>query len=255
MKNAKLLLVATLLAAASGLGLWSYLKRFEAETSGGPRTPVLMATRDIPLGHVLQEDMLGFRQVPQAYLEPRQISAEELPAVLGARLNLAVRAGESVLWSDLANMQGERRDLSGLIEPGMRALTVAASAESLFGGLLRPGDRVDVLYTPDLGNASKPATVTLLQSVLVLAVGTDTGAPGGSAALGSVVTVSLTPEQAQVVVHARTRGSLDVALRHPDDTLVLDGLPASQAEALEQAEARARLSRRVPRSRSVDHVR
>lgn len=243
------------LSLISGLCLWLYMARFEAEMSGGPRSAVLIATRDISMGETLTEDMLGLRNVPQAYLEPRHISVEELSAVLGARMSMSVNAGESVLWSDLASMQNERRDLSGLIDPGMRALTVPASAQSLFGGLLRPGDRVDVLYTAAGSFDGPGSTVTLLQNVLVLAVGADMGSPGSRGKAGSVVTVSVSPEQAQAVVHARTKGALDVALRNPDDTLVLEGLPDTQTSALQQAEERARLSQRVAQTRQgIDHV-
>ena len=246
--NYKPQLLSLAVAAISGAALWLYLGQVEAETSGGPKSSVLVATRDIAIGEMLDSDRLGLRQVPQAYLDQRHIPAEKLSALVGARVSTPIRAGESLVWSDLANMHGERRDLADLIAQGMRALPIPAGAEGLFGGLLRPGDRVDILYT-----ARGAATVTLLQNVLVLAVGPDTQNTGHRAT-GPVVTVSLSPEQAQTVVHARTQGSLEVALRHPDDTLVLNGLPDTKSVIPESADARAKLSRRSAQQED-SHVR
>ncbi|MDD9945738.1 MAG: Flp pilus assembly protein CpaB [Myxococcales bacterium] len=251
MTIAKAFLISLLLAVASGGSLLFYTQRFEAETSGGPKSGVLIATRDIGMGARLDRGMLGVRQVPQAYLEPRHIAVEELESVLGARMSMSVNAGESVLWSDLASMQNTRRDLSGLIEPGMRALAIHTGDTGQFAGLLRPGDRVDVVYSSG-GSMSNPnKTVTLLQNVLVLAVGSDTGGSSKTRSRSRAVSVSVSPEQAQAIIHARMSGKLDVALRNPDDTLVLEGLPETGTQALRQADTRLRLSQRVRRAAAI----
>lgn len=245
----KALLIAVGLALLGAVCLFVYMRRFEAETSGGPKVPILIATRDIPIGVTMQRGMLGVRQLPQAYVEQRHILLADMDTVLGARMSMAVHANEAVLWSDLASMQAERRDLSGLIEPGMRAMTISTrgSAGGNFGGLLRPGDRVDILHTPQRTSAGGPVTITLLQNVVVLAVGSDTG--GANDANGSrsrAVTVSLTPEWAQLVLHAGTEGPLDVVLRNPDDIVVLKDLPEIGEADIREPERRARFGIRRP---------
>jgi pilus assembly protein CpaB len=246
----KALLIAIGLAVLGGVCLFLYMRRFEAETSGGPKVAVLIATRDIPIGVNLQRGMLGLRQLPQAYIEQRHIMLGDMESVLGARMSMAVHANEAILWSDLASMQSERRDLSGLIEPGMRAMTISARGATggMFGGLLRPGDRVDVLHTPSRAGPGGSVTITLLQNVVVLAVGTDTG--GGSAAgmRSSTVTVSVTPEQAQLIVHAGTEGPLDVVLRNPDDIVVLKDLPEIGEADIREPARRERFGVRRPAS-------
>ena len=244
----KALLFAIALAALGAVCLFFYMRRFEAETSGGPKVSILIATRDIPIGVNLSRGMLGLREIPQAYIEQRHIMVGDMDSVLGARMSMAVRANEAILWSDLASMQSERRDLSGLIEPGMRAMTIAArgSGGGMFGGLLRPGDRVDILHTPNRG-PSGSVTITLLQNVVVLAVGSDTGGSNSVNSRGHSVTVSVTPEQAQLILHANTEGPLDVVLRNPDDIVVLKDLPeVGEADIREPARRERFGIRRAP---------
>ena len=93
------------------------------------------------------------------------------------------------------------------------------------------------------------ATVTLLQNVLVLAVGGRTAGAEDREGMGfgssDLVTVSVTPEQAQLLALARRTGRLDLALRAPDDIAVTEGIPETTAEDLLRAERRVRLQRRV----------
>lgn len=239
------MLIALGLALIGAVSLFMYMQRFEAETSGGPKVPVLIATRDIPIGVPLQRNMLGMRAVPQAYLEQRHILVSDTETVVGARMSMAVRANEAVLWTDLASMQSDRRDLSGLIEPGMRAMVFNARGSSggLFGGLLRPGDRVDILHTPARQGVGS-VTVTLLQNVVVLAVGSDTGGQDSRQTSGRAVTVSVTPEQAQLIVHAESEGPLDVVLRNPEDIVVLKDLPEVGDADIREPARRERFIRR-----------
>lgn len=237
--NAKALLVA-LLITASGLGLfWVYMQRFEAEASGGEPVPILMATRDLAPGAALTEDMIGIRRVPAAYVEERQIRASDLTAVIGVRLSMGVSANQSILWSDLATGSEQRRDLSTLVQPGMRAVTLSAGQGSTFGGLLRPGDRVDVLHTTT--RAGREVTLPLLQNVLVLAVDSDTG--GGeneerSPSRGRRISVSVTLDQAQLLAHADHGGDVTLVLRNPADIALVEDVPETSDEDILDAERR-----------------
>jgi pilus assembly protein CpaB len=244
----KALLIALVLAVLGSVCLFMYMRRFEAETSGGPKIDILIATRDIPIGVNVQRGMLGLRQLPQAYIEQRHIVVGDMDRVIGARMSMAVHANEAILWSDLASMQAERRDLSGLIEPGLRAMTISArgAGSGMFGGLLRPGDRVDVLHTPSRTGPTGSVTITLLQNVVVLAVGSDTGGGNSSGSHSSSATVSVSPEQAQLIVHAGTEGPLDVVLRNPDDIVVLKDLPEIGEADIREPARRERFGIRRP---------
>jgi Flp pilus assembly protein CpaB len=82
----KLQLVLSLTAAIGSVGLAHlYLQRLEAEISGGPQIQVLVSAEDVPAGATLKESALGVRDIPQAYVEGRNVRGGDLKKVLGAR--------------------------------------------------------------------------------------------------------------------------------------------------------------------------
>src|SRR5690606_38936220 len=186
------------------------------------------AARDIPVGGTLSESVVAVRDIPLAYVEGRHIRASELKKVLAARLASGLRANEAVLWNDLSKYSDHNRVLSGLIEQGMRAVAIDGRTAD-FDGLLRPGDRVDVLFTAG-GTNSSGTTRTLLQNLLVLSVGgniqrADEDGGRSSYARSGSVTVSASVEQAQKLVHAQGQGRLTLTLRNHDDITIVDGVP------------------------------
>jgi pilus assembly protein CpaB len=221
--------VAALTALIGAVLLRTYMLRFEAERSGGPTRSMLSLARDANRGAKLERALLSTREIPESYVESRHIPAEEIERILGTRLAVTGRAGEALLWSDLVELEAGGRELARLVPPGMRAITIAHSAAGS-AGLRRPGDLVDVLFT---GRAADNAAVTrtLLQAVLVLAVGSDTGQldreRGDGAARG--LTLGVDVAAAQVLAHAEVQGELRAVLRNPDDLRVLDGLPDTTA--------------------------
>lgn len=254
-------LLASVVVALVGVALFGlYMKRFEDEVRGGEPIPVLIATQDLPLGEPLTRAVLGVRELPQKYVEERHIRAGDLTRILGVRVSTGLRANQSIMWTDLATTSQERRDLSALLREGMRALTVRTGSTSAFGGLLRPGDRVDVLFTGVRPGGTEKVTVPLLQNVLVLAVGGDTGGPDqrdqAEGRRGRDVSVAVTVEQAAMLTHAEDRGDLQLVLRNPDDVAILEGLPETTATDLLEAERRARRQtrRREPEVQRIERV-
>ena len=246
-------LLAALVVAALGVALFGlYMRRFEAEATGGELIAVLMTTEDMTVNAPVTEQALGIRRLPEAYVEDRHIRAADKDRIIGIRLATTVRAGQSLLWSDLETTARERRDLSTLLRPGMRALTVRAGATSDFGGLLRAGDRVDVLLTAMRPGSSDElqVTVPLLQNVLVLAVGRDTGGPDQPDEEGRrrsrEVTLATTLEQASLVTHALLSGELQLVLRNPDDLEIREGIPETTDSDLIEPERRRRVQYRRP---------
>ena len=236
--------------------LFVYQRRFERRVMGGAPVAVVIATEDVPLGEALTAKKLGVRLLPEAYVEDRHIRASDVEHILDVRVSMRLKANEAVLWSDLATTTRDRRNLSGLVQNGMRAVTIRADVTSAFGGLLRPGDRVDVLYSTETRQEGPPSsTIPLLQNVLVLAVGSDTGnaagePPAGKPKLGSVslmnITVAATVEQAQVLTYGVGHGRLSLTLRNPDDISVVRDLPETTMSDLMEPSRRDRVQRRVP---------
>lgn len=237
-----------------------YFQRLEAEVSGGPRVAVLVAAQDLPVNGVVTEQNVVVRDVPQAYVERRQIRAPELKKALGGRIAGGLKANDALLWTDLARFSEQHRVLSGLVQDGMRAVALDLQSGT-FDGLLRPGDRIDVLFTLNPKDEAS-ATTTLLQNLLVLSVGddiarADQAGPAISARGRDSVTLSVTALQAQILTQARERGRLTLSLRNPDDITLVEGLPETTRRDVVADGERAEDSRKPagPLKESIDHVR
>jgi pilus assembly protein CpaB len=196
-------------------------------------------------------------------VEERHIPASDVEQIIGANATEAVKANESLLWTDMAVLQAGSRRLSDLVQEGMRAITVR-NRTGAFGGLLRPGDRVDLLFTEGgkFGENEARATSTLLQNLLVLAVGSNLGGseqgdrPEGVAT--GRVTLGVTAEQGQLIAQAEHQGQLRLVLRNPDDIVLLEDLPETAAGDVTGISDRSRWSLRqrvAGTTREIEHVR
>ena len=269
--NRRAMFVAAALALAGVTLLFLYMKRFERDMSGGDQVELLAAVKPIKRGTVITDEMLTARDVPIAYVESRAIKAAERSKVVGLQSANAIEPQETVMWTDLA-ITTENRDVSSLVQPGKRAVTVhgAGGDEAALNGLVRPGDYVDVVATMDEGvvtsagpvaapsNAKERVAVVLLQKVLVLAVAGETQIaaasdgktrPGGPA--DKSITLSLNVKEAQLLALAMEKGHVSVAVRNPDDPRIND-LPDMPASALADSKARAAAQSTGPRTRSSD---
>ncbi|MBN1656263.1 MAG: Flp pilus assembly protein CpaB [Deltaproteobacteria bacterium] len=258
--NRKAMIISIAFALTAVLLAQLYLRRLEREISGGPAVAVLAAARDILPGTAVERSMLATRDLPQAYLEQRHVRASDLHMVLGAVVSTEIKADESLLWTDLSAAQRGRRGLSGLVREGMRAIAIEARGSS-FGGLVRPGDRVDLLFTSraQLDSVKTQSTSTLLQNLLVLAVGSDLGEGENTGETDSgQVTLSVTVEQAQVLTLAEHHGALKLVLRNPNDIVLLKELPqASLTRAAGEAQSFSwqDLGSGKERAKEIEHVR
>ncbi|MFT3928083.1 MAG: Flp pilus assembly protein CpaB [Myxococcales bacterium] len=205
-----------LIATAGALAFHFYLRRFELEMAGGEPRPVLITTSDLTLGQVITRSTLDAKDVPESYVEERHILANDLERVLGARVTSAIPGGGALLWTDLDTMQ-DGRTLSGLVRVGMRGYALS-ERDASFDGLLRPGDRVDVVF---IEAETREEATTLLTNVLVLTVGADLGDEGhGAAREAGRVTLSVTPEQAALLALREGVGRIRLTLRNPQDAVV-----------------------------------
>jgi Flp pilus assembly protein CpaB len=192
-----------------------HLDRLEARITGGSTIRVLTLTSDLPSGAVIRREVLGTRELPQAFHESRHVAASELEQVIGSALAIGAQANDTLQWTDLASMRPKARQLSSLIPHGMRAMTLRAAGLAP-DALISPGDRVDVLR---VGGSGGPGVV--LQDVIVLAVGDDIGGPAAATERKSgragAITVSVTLEQSRVLAEAEQAGPLRLVMRNPDD--------------------------------------
>jgi len=242
--NRRALVIALVVALMGAALLAVYMRRFEQEASGGETIQLLTALKPIQGGSLITDDMLATRGVPRAYVEDRAILARDREKIVGLRMGQTIQAQQTLMWTDLAIAMEERRNLSSLVQPGMRAFTVSAATRGDKSyALIRPGDRIDVVATvPNPKDEKLQSSVVLLQNVLVLAVGTDTNldAPDRKTTDRTelLLSVSVTVQEAQLLALATEKGKLSVALRNPDDVRVTEGIGDLTSSALSDVQTR-----------------
>jgi len=110
--------------------------------------------------------------------------------------------------------------LSSVIPPGMRAVSVRVNDVIGVAGFVIPGTRVDVLVTgqPPQSEAAGRMTTTVLQNILVISAGTKIQPDArGQPENVPVVTLLVTPEQAEILTLASREGQIQLVLRNPTD--------------------------------------
>jgi pilus assembly protein CpaB len=166
-------------------------------------------------------------------VEERAIKEIDKAKVLNLRVGNAVKAQQTLMWTDLVTATEEQRDLASMVQPGYRAVSIRTSKEESSTQLIRPGDYVDVIgvFGGGINNPGddKEAAVVLLQRVLVVASGANTQAENDTKlpAYGGdpLLTLSLTLPEAQILALAADRGRIAVALRNPDDQRTAERIP------------------------------
>src|SRR5258706_6775765 len=117
-------------------------------------------------------------------------------------------------------------------------------------GMLQPGERVDILGKFERAQGAEYATVTLLQNVLVIATGDvrgegegEGGGAGGQRSFTNI-TVSVDPEEAELLVFAIARGPINMALRSQEDIETIDDLPDKTFGDIFETQKRAAFARK-----------
>ncbi|MGE7206553.1 Flp pilus assembly protein CpaB [Sphingomonas sp. NPDC019816] len=186
-------------------------------------TQILVATRALPVGTIIDPTALKFRPWPDQMVDGAYyVKGKSDPAQLqGTVVRYAVTAGQP-LTQGMVVQPGNRGFLAAALMPGMRAVTVPVSAQTGVAGFVFPGDRIDMVLTQDVagGGDGPPLKVseTILRNVRVLATDqrTDNQATGdGKTPIQTftTVTVETTPKIAEQLAVAQTVGTLSLSLR------------------------------------------
>jgi len=187
----------------------------------GQLTEVVVAKRNLSPGERIDAETMAVRKVAASYLPAGAVIPAEFPAVEGEMLRVAMVAGEPLFAAAVADR--ERAGLSSRIPPGTRAMTVVVDEVNSVSGMLRPGDRIDLMFSvrprPDAGLPAGEVATPLMSNLLVLATGMRTQVePAADATTRfGAITVEVTPEQAQRLILAQRSGRITALLRHPDD--------------------------------------
>jgi pilus assembly protein CpaB len=217
----KRLLIAFVFSIAAMVSGYLYINGLGSELTGGRKVPVLIAAQEIPVGTRLTKDHLAAREIPEAYLHPDAIVAgpAEQARLIGRPVMEKLLQGQPLLWSSFDAQRSVKPRLSDGVPRKQRAVTVPIDLSGSFAGMLRPGDHVDVMGT--FGRTgTEAATATLLQNIVVLAIGDQRGQRNDVAEPQrgfNSLTLAVDLDQAELLIFAQQRGALSFALRGDGD--------------------------------------
>lgn len=202
------------------------------------KVEILVAMRDLKVGNELGEKDVKWQAWPETMLFDGAIikTGDTLAhKALEGRLKERVASGQPLHKKVMVDAN-KGNMLSASLREGYRAVGIKVPVETIAGGLIGPGDYVDVVMTYSLsrtGNstvARKYASETILENIRVLGIDTKSVAQDlsddGKKKKGKsklTVTLEVTPEGAEQISLANEMGDIALALRSLGDSGAVAG--------------------------------
>lgn len=238
----KLLIISVACGVLAALLGWLYLKAKESQYRAAykPVSQVMVLAivpkTDIARAQPLTPENVAVMEIPQEYLPSNAALAADWSRLENRMTLRPLQRGAPISW-DALEEDGVSR-FSENVALGKRIKTVKVNKINSFDGMLRPGDRIDLLGTfdaSDIGmqaqpNYSSEVIITVLEDVEVQAAGRedakgrkyetyyDRSTPDGFNMNFSTLSLMLTPAQVARVELAEKAGELVAVLRHPKDS-------------------------------------
>ena len=176
-------------------------------------TTIVTAAQKIPLGNRLTEADLRVSAWPKtvklegSFQDPKQL--------IGRGAIVAMLPNEPILEAKLAPKDGGA-GLATAIPDGMRAVAIKVNDVIGVAGFVVPNTHVDVILSGAV--EGQEVSKIILENVLVLAAGQSIEQdPNGKPMQVSVITLLVSPEDAQKLALATGEGRMQLALRNPLD--------------------------------------
>jgi pilus assembly protein CpaB len=209
--------------------------------------------RPLEAGDVLSADNVSLLAWPADAPLPGAFTRKE--DTYGRAVLYPLSAGEPILSRQLGDPSA---GLSARIPQGMRAISLKSNEVVGVAGYLLPGTRVDVLATIHEPGSLDSVTSTILEDAQVLTAGQKMQPdPDGKATRVDVVTLLVSPDNAEKVVLASTQGTLHFVLRNgadhidqPSPAMHLSSLASTQQNRTTTAPALAAPQHLVTRERA-----
>ncbi|HZQ34966.1 MAG TPA: Flp pilus assembly protein CpaB [Dehalococcoidia bacterium] len=236
----RVLLISLVFGLLSAFLVWRLLSSAGSGSTSGTMVPVVVARQNIPARTVVTDGMISVKQVPSSLRLATAFT--DTKALVGKATKDAIGAGEQVLAARVAN---DPRELgfTGTVPPGLRAASIQVTEVSSVGGLVQPGDLVDVigvfqvndngatgspLGKNDSGKTQHMIAATILQSATVLAIAQSSQNGATQPASGKVsagkaqadaktVTLAVSPQDAERLALADSIGTLRLSAHRFDE--------------------------------------
>lgn len=217
-RNTRTFIVVAVAVVVAGLATFlvnQAIQRRPVQQVQVPQTSVVVAAHRLDTGARMTDADVKLVPWPENARIPGSFT--KLEDVVNRGVVVTVLENEPLTDTKVAAV-GAGAGLPPSIPPGMRAISVRVNEVVGVAGFVTPGTRVDVFVT--LRDGDNTLTRVVTSNVQVLAAGTaleQDKAKSGQAMPSSVVTLLLSPEDAERVVLAANDGAVMLALRNPLD--------------------------------------
>lgn len=214
--NRKLLFIAIIFALLASIATYYYISKIEQESNiVVPTEEVVVAKVTIPSKTVITKDMLEIKRF-EAGTIPNSTYGR-IDDVVGQVSKETIYNGEPIARERIADENYKKNHLSYSVPEGYRAITLQYNPVMGVGNFIQPGDYVDVIgtYNEQVSPTDEDVSKIILQNVLVLAVGSNTGIDLEQKNANDIQTITLavTPNEAEKLVFSEERGSVRLMLR------------------------------------------
>ena len=243
-------IAAVVFAAAAGVLVWKYLTNADSRAEKKKDlVTVLVAKQKIARGTVfdtvLADKLYEQSQIPRDAVPPNQIQPATDSALLtvykGRVAATDIYPGTPLVSDEFVQSSQLVSTVAGAIPKGEQAITVSLDSTHAVGGFVTPGDTVSMLVNLTIKDETNAAsagvhtTAFLLPGLKVLAVGSSTVLPSQANATTasatsngstpttqpqiqppSLITLQVTPRQAEQIVQGQSEGTLYLSLNPPD---------------------------------------
>lgn len=234
--NKKIIQVVVSLVVTLVLVNFYFKNREQSMVSTYDMVTVFVAARDIPPHTLMQPALLATRQIPLKFMEPGavmvKIMDQDVRRVLGKVTQISIQSGAQVTQNALADPAPNTTGIAPITPAGKRAFLLRLGNTDV-GSIILPGDHIDVMATFTVHdpktNAQTRGTYTILQNVLVLAVGRELRNPNedvtkkkeGAEAL--MLTLALEPADCErlSLAQAESQGEINVVVRPHGDANII----------------------------------
>ena len=258
MRPRTILMLVALVCVVAVIGVVMLGLQAPPQQAAKPQHPenVVVAANPIPVGTLIKPQDLTFGPPPADTLpaatfdrvwsatnnNDEQLADDNkvIAEVVGAVTRHRIEAGEPVNRGAVVK-PGDSGFLAAVLRPGMRAITVAVTAVTGTGGLIYPGDHVDMILTQSMPTTAENVTrksvgETVADDLRVLAIDQQLqikATPDGQQPnrVAQTVTLEVRADQAQKIAVAEKLGELSLTIRslQSADTQVSAGEPAPGA--------------------------
>jgi pilus assembly protein CpaB len=238
MRMVLVILAALIVASGTGFyviqGLRSPAPEVVAQEIPAPQLrEVYVPARELAAGTIIAPERLSLMEMPESAITAQMIvaDADGTAFLAGSVARQVLPQGVPIARSAIVQ-PGDRGFLAAVLPRGKRAITIPISEVAGIGGLILPGDRVDLILTysvsGDIIDAEREirASETVMRNIRVLALDQrlgpvlpdeKDGKKAESQPIATTATLEVTPRQAEMIALGQTLGDLSLVLNSVRD--------------------------------------